>query len=275
LRRTVVRERAVREICEDDLPARRALEQARVIGAGLAAGEWGFHLQPIVHAQSGQVVRFEALLRAHQPDAPPIQAVVSACERVGTAAELGRAALAAACRQIRSWSQRGLAPAVIAVNLSPNHLLSPLFERDLIGILRHHDIRAGALELELVEDPPLAPLGRAIALLTRMRRQGIVCAIDDFGAGSASLRYLRELPVARVKLDRSYVTGLPHLASSREIVQALVALAHRLGVKVTGEGVETQEQAEFLRAVGCDELQGFLFGRPAPADSLARYLRRG
>jgi EAL domain-containing protein (putative c-di-GMP-specific phosphodiesterase class I) len=182
--------------------------------------------------------------------------------------------LHAACRQVRAWRALGLAPVPVALNLSARQFASDALVDDLLDAMRQQDVSPQEIEVEITESALMAEPERAKEALQRMNALGVRIAIDDFGTGYSSLSYLKRFPAHAVKIDRSFVSGLPADREDVAITQAVIAMAHSLGLVVVGEGVETTEQLEMLRSLGCDEAQGFLLGRPMPADELALRLGR-
>ncbi len=243
---------------------RQAIEQALRAeleqGTGLA-----LHYQPLFAASDRALVGAEALLRwthAELGSVSPLEAV-SVAEDCGLIAPLGYWVMRTACRDAAQW--KGGPPLRVAVNISARQLGDPQFLERVMDILREEGLPAYLLEIELTETVLMENMEAGAHTLHRLSQLGIHLAIDDFGTGYSSLAYLRQLPMRRLKIDRSFVKDLPGQEHSRAIVTAIVALAHGLGLQVTAEGVETQEQADYLVRQGCDVLQGYVFARPMPA----------
>jgi len=243
---------------------RHAIEQALrgelEHGTGLA-----LHYQPLFAAGDQSLVGAEALLRwthAELGSVSPLEAVTVA-EDCGLIAPLGYWVLRTACRDAAQW--KAGKPLRVAVNISARQLGDPQFLERVMDILREEGLPAHQLEIELTETVLMENMEAGAHTLHRLSQLGIHLAIDDFGTGYSSLSYLRQLPMRRLKIDRSFVKDLPGQEHSRTIVTAIVALAHGLGLQVTAEGVETQEQADYLVLQGCDVLQGYVFARPMPA----------
>ncbi|MDD2176070.1 EAL domain-containing protein [Acidovorax sp. D2M1] len=243
---------------------RQAIEQALRAelehGTGLA-----LHYQPLFAASDRSMVGAEALLRWTHPElgsVSPLEAV-SVAEDCGLIAPLGYWVMRTACRDAAGW--KGGKPLRVAVNISARQLGDPQFLERVMDILREEGLPAHQLEIELTETVLMENMEAGAHTLHRLSQLGIHLAIDDFGTGYSSLAYLRQLPMRRLKIDRSFVKDLPGQEHSRAIVTAIVALAHGLGLHVTAEGVETQEQADYLVQQGCDVLQGYVLARPMPA----------
>ena len=188
---------------------------------------------------------------------------------------IGAWVLKTACDQNRAWQNAGLAPISVAVNLSARqfHL------HDLSGLVRQvlidSELEARYLELELTESVIMQEADEAIPTLLELKALGVQLSLDDFGTGYSSLNYLRRFPLDNLKIDRSFVNGIGVNAHDTTIVNTVIALAHGLNLKVIAEGVETSEQLDFLRAHACDEIQGFYFSKPLPAELLMSLLQTG
>ena len=198
----------------------------------------------------------------------PMEAI-SVAEDCGLIVALGYWTMRAACRDAASW---GAGKSLrVAVNISARQLGDPQFLQRVMDILREEGLPAHRLEIELTETMLMENMEAGAHTLHRLSQLGIHLAIDDFGTGYSSLAYLRQLPMQRLKIDRSFVKDLPQQENSRTIVTAIVALAHGLGLQVTAEGVETREQADHLIGQGCDILQGYVFARPMPAQQFLAF----
>ncbi len=244
---------------------RQAIEQA--LRAELEGGHGlALHYQPLFSARDNALVGAEALLRwthAELGNVSPLEAI-SVAEDCGLIVPLGYWVLRTACRDASRWQGRHAHPLRVAVNISARQLGDPQFLEQVMDILRAEKLPADLLEIELTETVLMENMEAGAHTLHRLSQLGIHLAIDDFGTGYSSLAYLRQLPMRRLKIDRSFVRDLPAQEHSRTIVTAIVALAHGLGLEVTAEGVETLEQAEYLVEQGCDVLQGYAFARPMP-----------
>jgi EAL domain-containing protein (putative c-di-GMP-specific phosphodiesterase class I) len=192
-------------------------------------------------------------------------------EECGLIAPLGYWVMRTACRDAARWQAGG--PIRVSVNVSARQLGDPQFLERAMDILREEGLPAQQLEIELTETVLMENVEAGAHTLHRLSQLGIHLAIDDFGTGYSSLGYLRQLPVRRLKIDRSFIKDLPGQEHSRTIVTAIVALAHGLGLQITAEGVETPEQADYLVRQGCDVLQGYLFARPMPDAQLQALLQ--
>ena len=231
-------------------------------------GEFITYYQPVVNLASGAVVGLEALVRWQHPELGLLLPghFIGLAEDTGLILEISDFVMRAACIQTRAWQDRGLGRLRIAVNISARHFQQKDFLDRLLEILGETRLDPTCLELELTETSIMENTESAVKLLTQLRKLGVRVAIDDFGTGYSSLSYLKRLPIDTVKLDRSFVKGASTDPDDAALVMAIVTLAHNLKLRVIAEGVETEEQAVFLRLLRCDEAQGFLFGKPMPPE---------
>ena len=236
-------------------------------------GEMTLHYQPQHDAQSSSLTGFEALLRWNEPANGAISPArfIPIAEVLGLMPEIGKFVLDAACLQAREWLDLGFVGFSIWVNVSAPELLRPGLVEHVEGALRHHALPTGILGLELTESSLVENVQRARSVLVDLERLGIRLALDDFGTGYSSLSYLKYLPIHKLKIDQSFVRGLPEGMDDAAIARTIVAMAHQLGMMVSAEGVETGAQAAFLQGIGCDELQGYLFGRPVPVEEATHF----
>jgi EAL domain-containing protein (putative c-di-GMP-specific phosphodiesterase class I) len=226
--------------------------------------------QPQVSADGLAIVSVEALVRCHHPDHGLVLPVdfVQFAERNELIDQLGAWVLRRACREGACWPGIG-----VAVNVSPRQFRSPDFITFVEATARAEGMPFGRLELEITESAYFDDPDRAEEELRSLRTLGIKVALDDFGTGYSSLSYLRRLPLDKIKIDKSFVDALDTVDGAA-IVSAVVALARALRLKVTAEGVETVGQQEFLRAAGCDYLQGYLFSQAVSAAEISAILAR-
>ena len=253
-----------------DMAARQfALESE--LRLALARGELLLHFQPKIDIGTGRMGSVEALVRWAHPKrglVAPGEFIPLAEER-GLIVPIGRWVIQEACRQVRQWRDASLDPPIVAVNLSARQFASDTLIGDLVDALDSHGIEASQFEVELTESVLMADPERANQVLKHLHGMGIRISIDDFGTGYSSLSYLKRFPAQTVKIDRSFIRGLPEDKNDAAITQAVIAMAHSLGLAVVAEGVETHAQLQMLRMLGCDEAQGFLLGRPMPPADLA------
>jgi diguanylate cyclase (GGDEF)-like protein len=249
---------------------RLALE--RDIRRGVQQSEFVVFYQPQFCATQETIIGVEALLRWIQPDGRMIGPAefIPVAESTGLIIALGKWVLTQACRHARQWQAAGLGSLQVAVNVSVRQLRDPMFLTDVIRILEETTLPAWQLELELTESLLMEDVEGAIAFMKAAQAIGIQISIDDFGTGYSSLAYLQQFPLNRLKIDKSFITQLPE--SGDAIVNAIIGLAHSFDLDVVAEGVETQAQANWLRAAGCDVLQGFLLGRPVDEPAMRHLL---
>ena len=237
---------------------RRSLERDIVNAVGL--GQLSLVYQPIVNARSGRATGFEALMRWKHPTRGNVspEDFIPAAEAVGAINDLGRFALTVACGAAATWS----APLRIAVNVSPSQITNSDFVRVVTDVLDRTALRADRLELEVTESLFIADSRCALRCLQDLKKLGVKIALDDFGTGFSSLGTLRSFPFDRLKIDRQFVNGMISNPEDAAIVRSVIALARAMNLEVVAEGVELLEHKTMLRMLGCDYLQGYLFGRP-------------
>ncbi|MBI5108580.1 MAG: EAL domain-containing protein [Rhodocyclales bacterium] len=238
------------------------------------------HYQPRVDLHNGQIVAAEALLR-WQHDGALVQPndFIPLAEETGLIQRMGTWVLGEVCRQQRDWLDRGVPNVTIGVNVSQRQLRARAADEELPALCRRLldavDLDARWIELELTESLLMETPERTIAQLQELNDAGIKLAIDDFGTGYSSLAYLTQLPLSYLKIDRSFVNHVCTEPNSAAVARAIIGLAHSLRLTVIAEGVETAAQLGFLRKVDCDEMQGFYFSRPLPADQFEAMLVAG
>ncbi|MBQ4855101.1 EAL domain-containing protein [Rhodanobacter sp. B2A1Ga4] len=251
--------------------ARRRIETA--LRQALSRHELDLHYQPKVEAQSGRIVGAEALLRwyadGHEQYKP--DQFIPVAEDTGLILPIGAWVLRQACRQAQRWLYAGHAIPV-SVNVSPLQFQHAEFYHWLDEVLDESGLDAGLLELELTERMVMSGGDATTGLLQRIKRRGVRLSLDDFGTGYCSLSYLKHFPIDALKIDRVFVHDLTSDRDTATITSAIIAMARGLDKEVVAEGVETREQAAFLRQAGCSQLQGFLFGAPMPTDEFQRLL---
>ena len=250
-----------------DAEIREHMQLEEEIRAAIEAREIQLHYQPLVDVDSGRVPGAEALLRWLNPrtgDVPP-PALVSAAERCGMIVALGRFTLQRACEDLARWRRDGLSLRRVAVNVSSQQLLDSDFLPAVRQALEASGLGGQDLEVEITEGILVDPGGSVPGLLKEIRALGARVSVDDFGTGFSALSYLKHLPVDTLKIDRSFVSGLPDDRSDVAITRTILALASNLGLATVAEGVERPAQARFLALHGCSELQGHLYGAAVPA----------
>ena len=249
-------------LLESDL--RRALERR----------EFVLHFQPKASLQKGELTGFEALIRWRKADGSlvPPGLFVPLLEESGLIVPVGEWVIRAACAQLREWQRAGLAPVPVAVNVAANQFLRTDLCALIDSAVREFGIDPHLLEIEITESDVMQEPDRVVPVLHCLSEKGVHTAIDDFGTGYSSLSYLARLPIQTLKIDRSFVQKMVTEANDLTLVSTMVSLAHSLRLSVIAEGVETEEQAKLLRLLRCDQMQGYLYGRPMPAADCAALL---
>ncbi len=243
---------------------RQNLEQD--LRRGLDAGEFKLYYQPILQTESQRIIGYEALIRWDHPTrglVPPLE-FIPVAEEAGLIVPLGRWVLENACQEASLWSD-GLQ---VSVNVSPVQFQQPDLADMVVEILARTGFPPHRLELEMTENVLIQQADQALTTLEKLRAYGVRLSLDDFGTGYSSLSYLRRYPFNKLKIDRSFIQALSDGSGADVLARAIVALGHSLGMEVTAEGVETVEQYEFLEQESCNQVQGYLFGRPIPANQI-------
>lgn len=255
--------------------ARERYDLQEGLRRALANEEFSLVYQPQVDLDSGRIFAAEALIRWQHPTlglVPPSK-FIPVAEACGLIVPIGEWVLRTACNQVRAWHNAGLRPISMSVNVSARQFA----ERNWIGqvsdILQQANLDPRWLELELTESLIIQDVPLAIATMRQLRTMGVQLSIDDFGMGYSSLNALKSLPVARLKLDQSFVREIPNNRSDNAIAITVISLGHELNLKVIAEGVENASQLRFLREHGCDEAQGYYFSKPLPPANIEKLLR--
>ena len=246
---------------------RRALER----------GELSLHYQPQRRIYDGQLTGAEVLLRWRHPEHGPVSPAdfIPLAEETGLIIEIGEWVLDTACDQLQRWIAAGLQPPPLAVNISEVQMRRGNLLNKVEAVLQRFKLPAGYLELEITEGFILHQSDERVSQLGRLRDLGVGLAIDDFGTGYSSLSYLKRFPIDTLKIDQSFVRGLPGDADDAAITRAIIAMGRSLGLSIVAEGVELPAQQEFLRLAGCEFMQGYLYARPMPADQFEAELLPG
>ncbi len=242
----------------------------------IAHRELSLAFQPQADLQTGRLSGFEALARWRLADGTmiPPDVFVPMAETGDAIHVLGEWALRTACETAAGWMQAGIADVPVAVNLSPRQLDAPGFARQTLRILADTGLPATNLKLELTETALFDHSAEARETLLQLRGAGVRLMLDDFGTGYSSLALLRRIPVESLKIDKQFIQAMVEDRDAAAIVQAVIALAHALGMSVVAEGVETSEQRLYLQAYRCDYLQGYWLSRPLSADDVAGFIVR-
>jgi diguanylate cyclase (GGDEF)-like protein len=254
--------------------SKRKLEVEGRLRKALERDELTVHYQPMRDAEGSTVTSTEALLRWDDAELGSVSPseFIRVAEETGLIVSVGDWVLRQACTQARAWQDAGFQPIRVAVNLSGRQVRRTTLVESVARILLETGLSPAYLELEITESTIMQDDDVTLETFNQLRDMGVGLALDDFGTGYSSLSYLRRFPISRVKIDRSFVSGIPTNQNDTAIATAIVAMARSLGRAVVAEGVETLEQAEFLRKIGCDELQGYLLSPAVPPEEFTRFL---
>lgn len=236
--------------------------------------EFYLEYQPRIAMSDGSLRSVEALLRWKNPEGIPVSPAefIPMLEDMGLITSVGEWVLLTACRQLTQWHSMDLPPFRVSVNLSAKQFQQSNLTEVVAKSLSHAKLEAQWLELEITESLMIENFHQSLEALQELREMGVSLALDDFGAGYSSLGYLKHLPIQTLKIDRGFITDLVYDPADVAIVQAVTGMAHRMGISVTAEGVETSEQLALLAELGCEEGQGFYMGRPMAAEALVEWL---
>jgi len=253
--------------------ARLAMETS--LRRALERDEFSLHYQPKVELRTGRVTGVEALLRWQDRDRGPVgpNEFIPIAEESGLILPIGDWALRAACTELKRWHDEGLTGLRLAVNLSSRQFRHKRLVNNIARIIEETGFDARCLEFEITESVLMGVDAQVSEVLAGIKEMGISISIDDFGTGYSSLSYLKRFPIDTLKIDRSFVRDIPADLDDVAIVRAIIAMARSLRMRTVAEGVEQEEQMRFLRAEGCEEMQGFLYSRPLPGDEVLRLLK--
>ncbi len=242
---------------------RRAIDRKELI----------LHYQPQADIHTGEMTGAEVLIRWQHPERGMVSPgqFIPIAEETGLIVRIGRWVMNKAVAQNKAWQDQGLPIMKLAVNLAAQQF-HPALTDEVAAILLEHDLSHEYLELEITESMVMHNPDQVVEMLKYMEKMGIKTSLDDFGTGYSSLSYLKRFPIYKLKVDQSFVRGLPADEDDAAITRAIIGMGKSLGLRVIAEGVETREQLEFLRAEGCDEIQGYLFSKPLPADEFEKLL---
>lgn len=254
-----------RLLLENDL--RKALENDEFI----------LHYQPRIHCADGSVSGMEALIRWRHPTLGLVSPAtfIPMAEETGLIGPIGEWVLRTACMQTKKWLDAGMPPLRVAVNLSARQFKDGALIATIENVLRETGLSSSCLEVELTEGLAMEDVKKTVITLNALSEMGVSIAIDDFGTGYSSLAYLQRFPIDFLKIDQSFVRDIGTSADSAAIIRTIIAMAHNLQLKVVGEGVETEQQFDFLAEYECEEVQGYYFSRPLSAEEFSVFLNIG
>ncbi len=261
---------------ELNVKVRGELQLQEALRGAVERHEFMLLYQPQVDMLTGHVFAVEALIRWNHPTQGQLAPnhFIPIADQTGLIVPIGDWVLQEACRQNRAWQDSGMPPIKVCVNVSARQFAEKNFVARVVNALEKSDLEARYLELELTESLIMRDIGQAIVTMNELQRLGVQIAIDDFGTGYSSLSALKTFPVARLKIDRSFIKGLPANVDDRAVTTAVISLGKKLNLRIVAEGVENDDQIAFLRQNKCDELQGFHFSRPIPPDQIGAYLAK-
>lgn len=259
---------AMRHASRDRLHLLQRLEKA------IRDNALSIHYQPQLHLATGQLVGLEALMRWQQADGSyiPPDRFITLAEQSGLIIELGEWLFARVCAQTSQWLADGCAPPRVAINVSMLQFNHNDLILQLSRQIEKYRLPAGLIEIEITESAAMQNPDHTISRIEELQSLGVLLSIDDFGTGFSSLSYLQKIHADRIKIDRSFISAIDGSAESACIPEMIINLGHKLGFSILAEGVETEAQAETLKALGCDEVQGFLFSHPLPPEQLGHWL---
>ena len=236
--------------------------------------EFTVHYQPKVEVANGRLCALEALLRWERPDYGAVSpgVFVPVLESIGLIVPVGRWVIDTVCQQIAEWQRGAIGAVEVSVNVSGHQLIEGDLIADIARLLAQHGVAPHWLEVELTEGSLMENTQHTIDSLQRLHAMGVKISIDDFGTGYSSLAYLRRFPIDTLKIDIAFIREVTSNPQDAAITRTIIELAHSLSLRVVAEGVETQAQLAFLKDAGCDQIQGYLFSRPLPVETLERLL---
>jgi diguanylate cyclase (GGDEF)-like protein/PAS domain S-box-containing protein len=257
------------------IKATERLKMEHKLSKALDNEEFVVHYQPELDLKTEKIVGMETLVRLNDPSSDmliPPGDFIPVAEETGIIIPLSEWVLRTACEQNKAWYDAGYSQMTVAVNISPKVFRQKNFPQTVVDILEETGLKPECLELEITEETMLIDAEETVETMKTLREVGVRFAIDDFGTGYSSLSYLKALPIEMIKIDRSFINDIFTSSDDKAIVTAIIQMAHSMGIEVIAEGVETQEQVNFLSSLGCDKLQGYMFSKPVPYDEFEKLL---
>lgn len=259
-----------------DIAAHEHIRLEASLRKAIEANEFVLHFQPQLNLNDGTIKSAEALIRWEHPELGLISPAkfIPLAEETGLIMPIGEWALHEACRINKEWQNQGYDPITIAVNISPKQFRHQDVTQIVANAIKENQLEAKYLKIEITESAVMENVENAIKKLKSIHDMGVQISIDDFGTGYTSISYLRQYPVSVLKIDQTFIKGIPQNQNDVAITSAVISLGHNLGLEVIAEGVETAEQMQFLVEHGCDSIQGYFFGRPVPASKFVQQLTK-
>lgn len=254
----------------------RQLEVENLIREGLKDDLFEVYYQPKINLRSGLVSGMEALVRLNHPQhglIPPNDFIPLA-EENGLIVEIGDLVMRKACFAAQQWREQGLFDGRVAVNLSSRQFALPDLQQRIASILRLTRLPPANLELEITEGTVIKHPEKAIKVMQQLAKMGVCLALDDFGTGYSSLSYLKRFPIHSLKIDKAFVDDIDKSDRDLKMVDSIITIAHNMGLSVVGEGVEDSSQLSILKALNCEEIQGFIYSKAVPEAEFSEYLKQ-
>ncbi len=236
--------------------------------------EFELFYQPLFNVENNKIVTLEALIRWKKSDGSYVSPIdfIPFAEKTGLITEIGRWVFQEACRQKKEWLEKGYNDFSISINISAKELENANFYDNLVEQINNKKLNFNEIELEITESDVMENLNKNIKILEKLRGLGIKVSLDDFGTGYSSLNYLRKIPIDNIKIDRSFINNILTDQKEKKILSSIIELSKNIGLNITIEGIENEEQLDFIKEKNCDRAQGYLLARPAPADEIEDFL---
>lgn len=259
-----------------DAEASEYVHMEKALRRAISHHELTLYYQPKLHLKTGTITRLEALIRWVDPEMGVIhpEKFLPIAEETGLIHVIGEWALREACKMNKQWQNEGYAHMAIAVNLSPKQFYHPNIAKRIAGALQESGLNPNYLELEITETAVMDDAYKAANVLADIKKTGVQISIDHFGAGYFSISQLKQFPLTLLKIDQSFIKGVPHNPNDAAITTAIISLAHNIGLEVVAEGVETAEQVQYLSLQNCDMVQGYFLSQPLPADQIVLQFKK-
>ena len=259
-----------------DAEASEYIHMEKSLRNAITNNELTLYYQPKIHLKTGSITRLEALIRWVHPEIGVMnpEKFLPIAEETGLIHPIGEWALREACKMNKQWQDAGYAHMSVAVNLSPKQFYHPNIVQIIATALKETGLNPNYLELEITETAMMDDANKATTILADIKSTGVQISIDHFGAGYFSISQLKKFPLTLLKIDQSFIKGIPNNPNDSAITTAIIALAHNLGLEVVAEGVETAEQVQYLSLQNCDMVQGYFLSQPLPAEQIVLQFKK-